>query len=185
MNLRLIVPYLAVLFTILPAVRGADDLVLNGSGLRTKMILGTMYELSLHVPAEIKGSDAKAILEADQSMEFVLEIKSSLITRARFVEATTEGFAKAAEAGYASDKTQTFLDQFADTEFKKGDLIAMRYGSGKLSTEYRKPASENAPATETMLGTISSLELKKALFAIWLGKVPVQESLKKSLLGSP
>ncbi len=164
-----------------PAARAAEGLVLNGSGLRSKMILGTMYELSLYVPEALKGAEAQAILESDQPMELILDIKSSLITRTRFVEATTEGFSKAAKAGYVSEQTQTFLDQFADTEFKKGDTVVMRQDSGGLSTLYRKPAD----GSEVPLGRIPGLDLKKALFAIWLGDVPVQASLKKGLLGAP
>jgi hypothetical protein len=172
-------PALALLLALSTAAAASESLVFNGSGIRTRMILGTLYELSLFVPESQKGSAAKAILEADLPMELVLEIKSGLITRVRFVEATTAGFAKAAEAGYASEKTQTFLDQFANTEFKKGDVIVMRYGSDGLSTLYRK-----TDGSETKLSTIPGLDLKKALFAIWLGDSPVQASLKQGLLGA-
>ena len=156
----------------------AEDLLLNGSGIRTKPILGAMYELALWVPPALQGAEAKALLEADQPMTLVLNIQSRLITRARFVEATREGFAKAAESGYAAAQTQLFLDQFAGTEFRKGDIITMRYAFGALTTLYRKAAD----GAETVLGVIPGPELKRALFAIWLGTVPVQESLKRSLL---
>jgi len=182
MKLRLIVPTL--LLTLAAVASASESLVLNGSGLRTKMILGAMYDLSFYVPDSLKGADAKALLEADQPMEFVLEVKSSLITRPRFIEATTEGFAKAAKAGYASDKTQTFLDQFATTEFKKGDVIVMRYGKDGLTTVYRTLADGEVKTTETKLGEIPGLDLKQALFAIWLGDTPVQESLKNALLST-
>ncbi|HOU20992.1 MAG: chalcone isomerase family protein [Kiritimatiellae bacterium] len=161
------------------AAPAAEDLVLNGSGLRTKPIFGAMYELSLNVPAGLKGSDAKTLIESDQPMELVLLIKSGLITRKRFVDTTEGGFAKAAQSGYASEKTTAFLDQFANTEFKKGDTVVMRQSSEGLSTLYRKQAD----ASETTLGTIAGLDLKQALFAIWLGDSPVQASLKKALLG--
>ena len=42
----------------------------------------------------------------------------------------------------------------------------------------RTPLAKQIPA-------ILGLDLKKALFAIWLGDSPVQESLKKALLGAP
>jgi hypothetical protein len=183
MKSRLHLPVLALLLALATAATATESLVLNGSGIRTKMILGTMYDLALSVPESLKGADGKSILEADQPMEFVLTIQSGLITRARFVEATTEGFAKAAEAGYASDQTQAFLDQFAATEFKTGDVIVMRYDSNGLTTLYRKPATDKIAGVETKLGTIAGLDLKKALFAIWLGDSPVQVSLKSSLLG--
>lgn len=157
----------------------AENLVLRGSGLRTKPILGTMYELKLMVPESLKSADAAALVEADQPMEFVLAIQSRLITRARFVEATTEGFAKAAGAGYASDRAVQFNAQFDAVEFKRGDVITMRWAEGKLTTLYK------SGETDTTLGSIPGLDLKKALFAIWLGKAPVQESLKQALLGAP
>ena len=182
MKMRLIVP--ALLLALAMVATASESLVLNGSGLRTKMILGAMYDLSFYVPDSLKGAEAKVLLEADQPMEFVLEVKSSLITRPRFVEATTEGFAKAAKAGYVSEKTQAFLDQFATTDFKKGDVIVMRYGPAGLSTLYRQPAVGDIKATETKLGEIPGLDLKKALFAIWLGDAPVQASLKNALLGT-
>ena len=184
MNPRLHALGFAVLLACAAAAPATESLVLNGSGLRTKLLLGTMYELSLRVPESLQGADAAKILAADAPMELVLAIRSSLITRARFVEATTEGFAKAAAAGHASDQTQAFLDQFAGTEFRKGDTVVMRYGSGKLTTLYRAAAAGTAPATETELGAIPGLGLKQALFAIWLGEQPVQESLKLDLLGA-
>ena len=161
------------------AAPASESLVLSGSGLRTKPILGTMYELKLFVPESLKGAAAAALVDADQPMEFVLTIQSRLITRARFVEATTEGFAKAASAGFASGRTGQFNAQFDATEFKRGDVITMRWGGGELTTLYR------TADTEKTLGTIPGLDLKKALFAIWLGASPVQESLKKALLGAP
>ena len=162
------------------AACASESLVRRGSGIRTKPILGAVYELTLSVPESLKAADAKTIIEADQPMEFLLEIQSRLITRARFVEVTTEGFEKAAHSGYASARTQAFLDQFSAVEFKKGDFVLMRYADGALATIYR-----TADGAETPLGTLPGLELKKALFAIWLGDVPAQESLKQSLLATP
>lgn len=171
----------ALLLATAAASRADGNLVQNGSGIRTKPILGAMYELSLAVPTALKGADAKTILEADQPMEFNLTVKSSLITRARFIEATTEGFAKAAEGGYASDQSPVFLHQFDTVPFKKGDSVVMRYADGALVTLYRKADG----SAETKLGSIAGLGLKQALFAIWLGDKPVQEPLKAALLGGP
>ena len=162
------------------AASAAESLVRRGSGLRTKPILGAMYELTLAVPESLKTADAQALIEADQPMEFVLVVQSRLITRARFVEVTTEGFEKAARSGYPAPNKQAFLTQFSAIEFRKGDFVLMRYADGALATIYR-----TADGAETPLGTLPGLELKKALFAIWLGDVPAQESLKQSLLATP
>ena len=171
---------LVLLLAAATAATASESLVRRGAGVRTKPILGAIYELTLSVPETLKSADAKALIEADRPMEFVLEIQSRLITRARFVEVTTEGFEKAAHSGYASARTQAFLDQFSAVEFKKGDLVLMRYADGALATTY-----PTAAGAETPLGSIPGLELKKALFAIWLGDVPAQESLKQSLLAAP
>ena len=162
------------------AATASESLVVRGSGIRTKPILGALYELTLYVPESLQAADGPAILGADQPMAFHLTLKSSLITRKRFVETTTEGFAKAAASGYTSPNTHAFLDQFANTEFKKGDTVIMRYADGALTTLYR-----TAGGTETPLATIPGLDLKQALFAIWLGATPAQESLKTSLLATP
>ena len=171
---------LVLLLAAASAASASESLVRRGSGIRTKPILGAVYELTLAVPESLKAADAKTLIEADQPMEFVLEIQSRLITRTRFVEVTTEGFEKAARSGYAASKKQAFLTQFSAVEFKKGDFVLMRYADGALATIYR-----TAAGAETPLGSIPGLELKKALFAIWLGDVPAQESLKQSLLATP
>ncbi len=171
---------LAALFvSVLCAAATDEGFVLRGSGPRTKPILGTLYELSLHVPATLAKADAKTIIDSEQPMTLTLVLKSRLITRERFVETTTGGFAKAAASGYKSEKTQAFLDLFASTEFKKGDTVVMRYGADGLETLYRTGADN----VDTKLGTIQDPALKRALFAIWLGDTPAQDSLKRALLG--
>ena len=170
---------LALLASVLCAAAADEGLVLRGSGPRTKPIIGTMYELSLHVPAALAKADAEAIIESEQPMTLTLVLKSRLITRERFVETTSGGFAKAAASGYTSEKTQAFLDQFASTDFKKGDTVVLRYGADGLTALHRTGA-DNAGKT---LGTIQDPALKRALFAIWLGDTPAQDSLKKALLG--
>ena len=62
------------------------------------------------------------------------------------------------------------------------EALEQRYAlAGDLGTA-EAPAEGETPATEIKLGAIPGLDLKKALFAIWLGDSPVQESLKNALL---
>lgn len=186
MKLRAILTTLT-LTAALAVAATADDLVANGSGLRTKPILGAMYELELRVPSALKGADAKTLIEADQPMAYVLTIKSGLINRTRYIQATTEGFQKAAESGYATEQQAAFLAQFDDTVFHKGDVILMHYGPAGLTSTYKTLIrSKGEPDTfeETVLATLPGLDLKQAVFAIWLGDSPVQISLQKALLGN-
>jgi len=158
---------------------GGKEMVKNGAGVRSKFLVGTLYNATLWVPAAIKGKSGKEIIEANQPMSVVLVLESKLITRERFVESTAEGFGKSAAAGYASAKKQAFLDQFNKVTFQKGDIINMSYTLAGLTTSYKSVTSGKVE----VLGVIPGLDLKKALFAIWLGSSPIQESLKKELLG--
>jgi hypothetical protein len=122
-----------------------------------------MYELDLLVPPDLKGADAKTLIEADQPMQLVLTLKSGLINRKRFVETTTGGFAKAAKSGYECAKTPDFLAQFDDTVFRKGDIVLMAYGPDGLTTTYRKKSGKEDPLpTKTRPSALSRLNLKKA-----------------------
>ncbi len=177
------IPALILLLALASTASAAEKLVLNGQGLRTKRFLGAMYELSLYVPEQMKGAHPKAIIEDGRPMDLVLVIQSKMITRARFVEATSEGFAKAAQSGYTSPQTREFLDQFGQVEFRRGDTITMRYENGGLVTLYRSAAAD--PKDDAVkLGRIPGREIKQALFAIWLGNDPVQDTLKQELLGA-
>lgn len=157
---------------------GGKELVKNGSGARTKSIFGTMYYASLWVTKNVQGKSGKEIIEANEPMSMFLTIDSSLITRDRFVEATSDGFGKSAASGYATAKKQAFLDQFKNVKFGKGDIVYMNYTPAGLTTSYKYKEGGKIDT----LGTIAGLDLKKALFAIWLGSTPIQESLKKALL---
>ncbi|MBN1498383.1 MAG: chalcone isomerase family protein [Spirochaetes bacterium] len=157
---------------------GGKEMVKNGSGIRTKSIFGTLYYLTLSVPASLQGKDAKTIIEANQPMSMILVIDSRLVTRERFVDTVNDGFAKAASSGYVSPKKQAFMDQFNDMKFSKGDIVYMNYTPDGLVTTFK---FKDTGKTK-VLGTIKGLDLKKALYAIWLGPDPVQESLKKALL---
>ena len=157
---------------------GGKELVKNGSGVRTKFVVGTIYYASLWVTKNLQGKSGKEIIEANEPMSMFLTIDSKLITRERFVEATSEGFGKSAASGYATPKKKAFLDQFGKVKFSKGDIVYMNYTPAGLTTSYKY---KEGGKMET-LGTIPGLDLKKALFAIWLGSTPIQESLKQALL---
>ena len=188
MSPRIFLPAVAFLLACAFISSAMDDTVLKGRGVRTKPLLGAMYDLELHVPESLLGADADTLIDADQPMAFVLTIQSRLINRKRFVEATSEGFDQAARSGHATSHQQAFLDQFNHAEFRRDDQVIMRYQDGILTSIYRKPnpTAKDSPAfNDTPLGALPGLDLKQALFAIWLGEFPVQDSLKADLLKSP
>ena len=158
---------------------GGKEMVKNGQGTRTKFLVGATYIATLWVPATLKGKSGKEIIEANEPMSMVLVLQSNMVTRERFVEALSEGFDKAATSGYKTASKQAILDLYKNVTFQKGDVVNMSYTPAGLTTTYKsvKPGSK----VET-LGTIAGLDLKKALFAIWLGSAPIQDSLKSELL---
>lgn len=158
---------------------GNKEMVKAGTGTRTKFPVGTLYYASLFVPDTLKGKPAADVINADEPMSVIMLIDSGLLSKDKFVAAIREGFGKAASSGFATDKVDQFLGYFASIEIKKGDTISLFYVPGAgLSASYQPKGG----AVKT-LGTVPGLPFKKALYAIWLGPNPVQESLKKGMLG--
>jgi hypothetical protein len=153
---------------------GGKELVKNGTGARSITLLGSVYFATLSVPQELKGKGDKEILDADQPMSIELKVDSTLFSKDKLVKAFNDGFGKAASAGYPTDKLNALLDLFNGVTVKKGEILSFSYVPGNgLSVNHGSK----------VLGTIQGLPFKKALFAIWIGPKPVQDSLNDKLLG--
>jgi len=171
----------AAVFFSAAAVFAADaPLVKNGTGERTKTLLGSVYTASLFVTPDLKGKSGNEIVDADKAMNVVLKVDTVLLSRKTFVDTVSEGFDVSASAGYATDKKQFFLGFFSSIEFKKGDVVTFEYKPGTGTSVTFK---EKATGAVKLLGVVPSVQFKKALFAIWIGPKPVQGSLKKGMLG--
>lgn len=158
---------------------GGKEMVLSGVGEREKFFV-TIYFCYLYLPQALKGKDGTAILKADQPMAVILKVDSSKLTRERFVTATREGLQRAAASGYATPHGERFLALFAKQAIHVGDVIALYYVPGQGLTATYKVVGKDKAVT---LGSIPGPAFKQALFAIWLGPDPVQESLKRGMLG--
>jgi hypothetical protein len=155
------------------------DPVLAGTGARTKSIIGTVYYASLYVPADLKGKDGTAILEADQPMSIVILVDTSMMSRNALIDALKDGFKNSASSGYSTDKSNAFFAQFNSVELKKKAVVTFNYAPNQgVSTTYQLPGGK-----VQVLGITPSVQFKKALFAIWIGPKPAQESTKKGMLG--
>jgi hypothetical protein len=146
------------------------DVVINGAGVREKYFMD-MYVAALYLKK--KSTDATKIITADEEMGIHLKIVSSMVTRDKFKTAVTEGFASAS-SGKATQEEQKKFMSYLSEEFKEGDKIYFDYVPTKGVKIYKNGEFK---------GTIAGLEFKKALFAIWLGTSPAQESLKNEMLG--
>ncbi len=144
--------------------------VINGAGLREKYFMD-MYVAALYLKK--KSTEASKIINADEEMGIHIKLVSSMVTREKFKTSVTEGFKNASSGKATADEQKKFMNCLTE-EFKEGDKIYLDYVPDKGVKVYKNG---------DLKGTIPGLEFKKALFAIWLGTSPAQESLKNEMLG--
>ncbi|MCW9038326.1 chalcone isomerase family protein [Altibacter sp.] len=151
-----------------------DDLVLNGAGIRKKAMILKLYSGGLYLPK--KSSDAKSIINADESMAIRLVITSGFVSSDAMKEAVEEGFDASMGGDTSSLKSeiQKFIKFFND-EIVEDDTFDITYQKGKGVVAYKNGKE---------LGTIPGMKFKKALFGIWMGNDPVDSKLKKAMLGN-
>jgi len=172
---------MVALFICLPAFSykvGGTDLVKNGSGSRTKYMM-KVYWATLYVPAELKGADGKQIIEADQSMVIDIAITSGMITKDRFVSSIADAFDQSAAAGYPCPDKHNYLNLFNGITIADGDIVSNRYDPANGLSVIFTPKGGQAKT----LGVLKGLQTKKAFFGMFLSSKPIQDSLKKNLLG--
>lgn len=152
------------------SISGAE-LGLNGGGLREKLGFLDLYVGALYLNK--KSSDATEIIMSDNPMAIRIVIASGLVTRDRFLEALEEGFDNTSVGQYSSKDIQSFKEFLSDA-FEPNDEILLSY-----SPEKGTILSKNGEVR----GSFAGLAFKQALFAIWLGDKPAQNSLKEQMLG--
>lgn len=148
------------------------ELTLNGAGVRSKWFMD-LYVGGLYTPQ--KGSDAQAIINADEPQAITLHIISGLITSDKMTSATLEGFENSTGGDLSAiqSEVETFLNVFAE-EIKEGDVFDLVYLPSE-GVQVLKNGEAKA--------SIGGLGFKKALFGIWLSDEPAQQDLKESMLG--
>lgn len=147
-------------------------LQLNGVGQRTKLFMN-LYIGALYL--EAKSQDGKKIIADDAPMSIRLAITSPLITVDKMKQATLAGFYKSTNNNINPIKPQ--IDGLLAT-FDKG------VSSGDVYELVNIPGSGiHVIRNGVKVTVIRSLAFKQALFGIWLSKQPVQDSLKRRMLG--
>jgi len=143
---------------------------MNGGGLREKYWID-LYVAALYI--QNKTSDAGKIIYADDEQAIHIKIISGSVTKQRFIESVKIGFGNASHGKATQEQIKKFISFFND-EMKEGDSINLEY-SPKEGLTVIKNGEER--------GKIEGIEFKKALFSIWLGSNPSDETLKKGFLG--
>lgn len=146
-------------------------LTLNGAGLREKWVFD-VYVGGLYLQSP--NNNADEIINADEAMAVQLEMLRDVDGK-DMADAIFDGFDAALQGDTSAlnSKIDVFLKVFG-SEAAKGNVYTMVY-----SPEDGVNISINGKYHNTVTG----MEFKKALFAIWLGDKPAQDSLKNGMLG--
>jgi hypothetical protein len=146
------------------------ELKLNGQGLRVKVFF-KVYVASLYV--ETPSKDAATLLKADEIRRVELKMLRDLDQKT-IVEAIRGGFEKNSGKGF--DALKERLDKFVEkiTDLKKGQALTIQYVPGKGTRVEGVEGSFTAPGKD----------FADALFSVWIGNNPVDDGLKKGMLGN-
>ncbi|HET7670603.1 MAG TPA: chalcone isomerase family protein [Burkholderiales bacterium] len=150
------------------------DLVLNGAGLRKRLFFN-VYVIGLYLP-EKKG-DSAAVLQAAGPKRAAIHMMRD-VGADQFTEALVDGLrANLSEAEFRAmePRVKELADIMGEVkEAKKGMSLALDWtGSGTRLMVNGKPTGK----------PIAGEDFYRALLRIWIGDKPVQDDLKKALLG--
>ncbi len=154
---------------------GSSELVLNGAGLRTRIVF-KVYVGALYLPE--KTADAAKILAAPGPKRVSMTLMRNLSAK-QLIDALEEGMrANHTEAQLAA--LQPRLDVAVSTmreigSAKEGQVVALEYLPGTGTRITIDGASKGPP--------IAGDDFYAALLRIWIGEHPVDASLKKAMLG--
>ena len=152
---------------------GGQELVLNGAGLRTRAIF-KVYVGSLYVPA--KATTAAAVYAKGPRRVQLNMLRD--VGADQMIEALADGInqsnsaADAAAVKAQSDQLASILKSVGG--LKEGNVLTFDYVDGGTRVSLNGQAK----------GTIPGEAFNKALTNAWIGDKPVQDDLKKAMLGA-
>lgn len=153
---------------------GNVSLQLNGAGLRTKFFI-KIYVSALYLPQKQVLADSIIADEHEHrvALHMLRELSSKKLYGA-FSEAIEVNHTHAELA--ALDAQMKQMRQIFDDvkEVKPGDVITL---------DYLPTSGTQLGVNGTVRGTIVGTAFNRALLRIWLGSKPVQDDLKKAMLG--
>jgi long-chain acyl-CoA synthetase len=155
-------------------IDGAQELVLNGAGVRSKMFVKG-YVGALYLAQ--KKSAADAVLADKGQKRVALHILRDDVPADKMLSGLKEGLAdnnSQAEMTALDARIKDFGSMLSAVKvYNKGNVIAFDF----LAASTR--VSINGEAK----GTIPGEDFSRALLKVWLGEKPVDSSLKKGMLG--
>lgn len=153
---------------------GNQNLVLNGAGLRTKFFF-KIYVGALYLPE--KQTSAEAVIADEHEHRVAMHILHELGSKKLFnaFNDAIENNHSAAEMAAMGAQIQQMKQIFDSVnEVKPGDTITL---------DYLPASGTRISVNGSERGVIAGTAFNRALLKIWLGKNPVQDDLKKGMLG--
>jgi len=151
---------------------GGKDLVLNGAGIRTKVVF-KVYVCSLYLPS--KAADLAGVLAA-QPRRVQLNLLRDL-SADDLAGALADGIKdtnSAEQVAAVKPQTDQLLSIMKSVgQAKTGDVVTMDFVGSETRVGFNGQSK----------GTIAGEPFNAALMRIWLADKPVQADLKKALLG--
>jgi hypothetical protein len=146
---------------------------LNGAGGRSKMWL-EVYVQALYLSQ--LSQDPKFIIDSDTEMAIRIEITSAMVSSNKLTKAMNTGFEKSAGSNLEElrPRIEDFKTLLSDV-IKEKDVFILWYNPLDQTVSVIK--------NDVSKGKIPGFDFKKALFGIWLSDKPVDDTLKKHLLG--
>lgn len=148
------------------------QLQLNGAGIRSKFIF-KVYIAQLYLKE--KATDSAAVIQPDTGKRMTMHFLHSEVGKDSLVGAWNDGFkgnGSKEQLDNLKSQIETFNAMFETV--KEGDQILLDYVPGKGTIVSIKGSQK---------GVIPGKVFNDLLLSIWLGKKPVTQDLKNSLLG--
>jgi len=153
---------------------GDTVLQLNGGGIRTRFFF-KIYVGALYLPQ--KQNSAEAIIADENKHRIALYILHELSGEKLFsaLNDAIEANHTAAELATLDAQMKRMKQIFeAVQQVKPGDIIML---------DYLPDSGTRITVNGTERGIIAGADFNRALLKVWLGKHPVQDDLKKGMLG--
>jgi hypothetical protein len=155
------------------AKSGGTELVLNGAGIRTKVVF-KVYVAALYAPK--KTNNAAALIESRDPRRVVMHMLRDLDADA-LIGALQEGLRNNHSESELA-KLKPDIDQFERVmrgigNAKTGDVIGIDFAADGIAVGFNGQPK----------GNVAGEAFGRALLKVWLGDKPVDGGLKKALLG--
>jgi hypothetical protein len=150
---------------------GGRTLRLNGAGVRTRAMMFRVYAIGLYTPQPAHSADA--VLHGEGVRRVDLHLLRDL-SGDEIGAAIREGVER--NAGERLPELRERLDRLVALfpAVREGDVVVLTFVPG-TGTRIRAGGRD--------LGTIEGEDFNRALLSVWLGQRPVDEALKRRLLG--